>query len=139
MAIQEKQHYIYKILCVETGEYYYGKRSCEGRWQDDTKYMGSCPKLKNKMAAHPDYTWVKEVLLLLDSAEEAYEYEAVVVGERYSNGKDWDGLCLNLCAGGRNNADCVYTDETRAKMSDAEKEAAEAPAAEAQNLLEENI
>lgn len=92
------QHYIYKITCVETGEYYYGKRSAPD-WETDS-YMGSGILLKNKMTAYPEYQWKKEVLLLLDSSEEAYEYEAVVIGEKYYGGKDYDGLCLNLTVGG---------------------------------------
>ena len=121
MQTSNLQHYIYKISCKETGEYYYGKRSCDGRWQDDTKYMGSGTLLKSKMEAHPDYTWTKEVLLLLDSAEEAYEYEAVVIGEKYKGGRDDDGLCLNLCAGGGCNTGYTHNEETRMKISERNK------------------
>jgi len=34
MASREKQHYIYKITCQESREYYYGKRSCVGSWKE---------------------------------------------------------------------------------------------------------
>lgn len=89
------QHYVYKITNKTTGEYYYGKRSCEGSWRDDT-YMGSGVLLKRKMEAHPDHDWRKEVLLLLDTEEEAYTYEAISIGDRWRD----DPLCLNLCEGG---------------------------------------
>lgn len=88
-------HYIYKITNLTTGEYYYGKRSYKGDWRRD-KYMGSGTVLKRKMQKHPDHEWRKEVLLLLESEQEAFEYERVVIGDRYKT----DPLCLNLCAGG---------------------------------------
>lgn len=94
MQTSNLQHYIYKISCKETGEYYYGKRTAVD-WKADP-YMGSGYLLKKKMEAHPDYTWTKEVLLLLDSAEEAYEYEAIVIGDKWKD----DPKCLNLCPGG---------------------------------------
>jgi len=90
-----KTHYVYKITNRDTGEYYYGKRSCEGSWQDDN-YMGSGTLLKNKMQAHPDQQWHKEVLMLLDTEEEAFKYETISVGDRWNT----DSLCLNLKPGG---------------------------------------
>jgi len=115
------QHYIYKTTCKETGEYYIGKRSCPGTWEGDVDYRGSGVLLQRKMAAHPEYTWIKLVLILLDSAEEALENEAVVIGERYVGGRAYDGLCLNLCAGGRGIVGYVPSEETRAKQSEAMK------------------
>ena len=106
-----KTHYIYKITNKTTGEYYYGKRSCNGSWEKD-KYMGSGTVLKKKMQAHPDHEWVKEVLLLLDSEKEAFEYEAVVIGDKWAT----DPSCLNQCPGLVNvdNIDDTYlTDEYR--------------------------
>ena len=88
------QHYVYKITNKTTGEYYYGKRTAFN-WETDP-YMGSGLMLKNKMEAHPDHEWVKEVLLLLDSAEEAYLYEKIIIGDKWRD----DPLCLNLVAGG---------------------------------------
>ena len=120
MDTSTKQHYVYKITCLETGEYYYGKRSCNGSWKDDP-YMGSGQILKRKIKAHPEYTWTKEVLLLLDSIEEALEYEAVVIGNKFKGGEDWDGLCLNLTAGGLGSRGCSPSEETRAKLSRAGK------------------
>ena len=90
-----RSHYVYKITNRTTGEYYYGKRSCNGSWRDDS-YMGSGQKLTNKMKAHPDHEWHKEVLMLLDTEEEAYQYEALSIGDRWKT----DPLCLNLMGGG---------------------------------------
>jgi len=90
-----KTHYVYKVTNLETGEYYYGKRSCNCDWREDS-YMGSGVLLKNKMEAHPDQPWVKEVLLILDSEEEAYLHEQLAIGDRWRD----DPLCLNLTAGG---------------------------------------
>ena len=89
------QHYIYKTTNHTTGEYYYGKRTCSSGWRDDP-YMGSGLLLQRKMKAHPDHDWRKEVLLLLDSEEEAFKYEVISIGDRW----DTDPLCLNLCPGG---------------------------------------
>ena len=105
MSSPSLQHYIYKITCLETGEYYYGKRSAPD-WKTDKYYMGSGKILRRKRKAHPNYTWIKEVLLLLDSVEEALEYERVVIGNKYYGGSDYDGLCLNLCEGGSGGGVC---------------------------------
>ena len=94
-----RSHYVYKITNRTTGEYYYGKRSCNGSWRDDS-YMGSGQKLVKKMKAHPEHEWYKEVLLILDTEEEAYHYEALSIGDRWKGGTGYDGLCLNLTAGG---------------------------------------
>jgi hypothetical protein len=58
--------------------------------------MGSGYLLKTKMKAHPDHDWHKEVLRLLDTEEEAFTYEANVIGDLWQT----DPLCLNLKEGG---------------------------------------
>lgn len=57
------------------------------------------------MEAHPEHDWEKVVLALFKTEEEAYKWEALVVGERHLN----DPLCLNLCPGGRS---CVDQNQT---------------------------
>lgn len=110
-------HYVYAIYNRTTGEYYLGKRSCRGSWADDGKYMGSGQKLRRKMKKHPDHVWEKEVLLLLDSTQEALEYERVLVGDRYRT----DKRCLNLCTGGEGTVGYEHTDEAKDKISAAQK------------------
>ena len=117
MQTSSLQHYVYKITCLETGEYYYGKRSCNGSWKDDP-YMGSGLLLNDKMKAHPDYTWRKEVLLLLETSEEAYEYEALIIGNKFKGGSDWDGLCLNLTLGGSGGSSPGATGEELVKREE---------------------
>lgn len=92
-------NYIYKITNKTTGEYYYGVRSCSGHWKDDS-YMGSGILLKRKMKAHPDHEWIKEVLLVFDTPEEAYEYEEVILQGRHIGCDTHDGFCLNMRQGG---------------------------------------
>ena len=58
--------------------------------------MGSGTVLRRKMEAHPEHDWEKVVLALFKTEEEAYKWEALVVGERHLN----DPLCLNLIPGG---------------------------------------
>jgi len=112
------QHYVYKITNKTTGEYYYGKRSCEGSWRDDS-YMGSGTLLKAKMKAHPDHDWCKEVLLLLDTEEEAYTYEAISIGDRWRD----DPLCLNLKEGGEGVSSASWTPELRERQANTTREA----------------
>lgn len=89
-------YYVYKVSNLNSGEYYYGKRSSKKHWKKDT-YMGSGLLLNKKRKAHPKDEWVKEVLLLLDSEEEAYLYEKICIGDRWET----DPLCLNLIEGGK--------------------------------------
>lgn len=119
MSASRLQHYIYKITNKTTGEYYIGKRTCLD-WRTDD-YMGSGTLLNRKMEAHPDHEWIKEVLLLLSSEEQAYEYEAVAVGDRWRD----DPLCLNLIAGGAggglSKADIEEREQRMAGWLDGEK------------------
>ena len=91
-------YYVYIQRSSATGEYYIGKGSCEGRPEDDS-YIGSGKLFLRKYAAHPE-TFEKTIIQTFTTEEEALAAEAVLVGDKHKNGSGYDGLCLNLIAGG---------------------------------------
>ena len=87
--------HIYKIVCIPTGEYYYGVHN----GNNTSKYAGSGKLLKSKINKYGLDNFTKEILLTFDTIEEAYEYEAVIVNKktiRKNNPKS-----LNLSEGGK--------------------------------------
>ena len=87
--------HIYKIVCIPTGEYYYGVHN----GNNTSKYTGSGKLLKSKINKYGLDNFTKEILLTFDTIEEAYEYEAVIVNKktiRKNNPKS-----LNLSEGGK--------------------------------------
>jgi len=94
-----KGYYVYRQFNKRTGEYYIGKGTYSDRDPDGSKYKGSGILLLRKMNAHPN-DFEKEILKDFESEEDAYAYEAELVGERYIGGADHDPLCLNMNSGG---------------------------------------
>jgi len=113
-------HYIYKISNPKTGQYYYGRRSTEIGWKEDSYFSSSahlrklCGGKKPKQELLPE--WKKEVLLTFDNLPELIEYEEVVVGNKWKT----DDLCLNAIPGGDwggGDASQMRTPEARAKSN----------------------
>jgi hypothetical protein len=94
-----KGYYVYRQFNKRTGEYYIGKGTYSDRDPDGSKYKGSGILLLRKMNAHPN-DFEKEILKDFESEDDAYAYEAELVGERYIGGADHDPLCLNMNSGG---------------------------------------
>ena len=109
----------YYVYILRSGdEFYVGMRECKCDPADDP-YMGSGTLLGRKRKAGRKF--VKTILCLCDSREEAAEMEAELVGPE----EVADRLCLNLCLGGGNGTSGLKkgppSAETRRKMSEALK------------------
>lgn len=92
-------YYVYKQINKETGEYYIGKGTASKCSPEEHRYAGSGCLFLNKYRANKD-AFEKTILATFDTEEEAYLYEAKMVGQRYKGGENYDGLCLNLVEGG---------------------------------------
>lgn len=98
-----RQHYVYLIKNLTTGEYYIGKRSCYGEPSKDI-YMGSGTLLKRKMEAHPDHEWIKTILFTCETEDQALLLEEELIADKWKT----DDLCLNLTRGGRGSIPIKY-------------------------------
>lgn len=94
-----KGYYVYRQFNKRTGEYYLGKGTYSDRDPDGSKYQGSGLLLLRKMKAHPN-EFEKEIIRGFENEDDAYAYEAELVGEKYIGGSDHDPLCLNMNSGG---------------------------------------
>jgi|13_taG_2_1085334.scaffolds.fasta_scaffold00002_269 hypothetical protein len=94
-----KGYYVYRQFNKRTGEYYLGKGTYSDRDPDGSKYQGSGLLLLRKMKAHPN-EFEKEIIRVFENEDDAYAYEAELVGEKYIGGSDHDPLCLNMNSGG---------------------------------------
>lgn len=68
-----KRHYVYRITCLKTQDFYIGCRSCEGDPERDIKYLGSgswCIVLTT-----PDARYRKTILREFVTREAAEDFE----------------------------------------------------------------
>ena len=73
----KKYFYVYKLTLPETGEFYYGRRVCGCKPEDDTKYLGSMKTWK------PDKSnLIKEIIKECNTFEESEELEIEIL-EKY--------------------------------------------------------
>lgn len=84
--------HIYKITNNLNGKFYYGVHN----GKQTKKYMGSGKLLKQAYKKHGKENFSKEILLLFDTAEEAYEYESIIVSQKIVD----NPMCYNLRLGG---------------------------------------
>lgn len=103
-------HYVYRLDCPSTGEYYLGLRSCSCS-PDRDRYMGSGRIIRSKVRKHPE-AWAKTILDVFDTREEAAAAEAELVTSEVLA----DPLCLNLKTGGETGQE--YSGESRQKIAE---------------------
>ena len=89
------KHYTYKIFNRETGQFYYGVRSCRHDIVEDYRYMGSSKHLSKLMESMPS-NWEKIILKEHETREEAeaHEYSLTPIEVLH------DPLCVNRARGG---------------------------------------
>lgn len=107
------EHYIYKIVNLINGKYYYGKRSCNCLAVDD-KYMGSGTLLMRSQKNHGIHNFAKEILAYCESSEDALELEEMAVTLEEVN----NPMCYNMKVGGAGGGakGRVFSEESKQKM-----------------------
>lgn len=90
------RHYVYRITNKYTGEFYIGKRSSPTGQAHNDYYWGSGRLIGEQIARHGTDAFMKDVLAVFGSAEEALAYEAKLVTPALIKSE----LCLNLVPGG---------------------------------------
>jgi len=90
--IKEKQHFVYRWVFADTGEYYIGKHS--GHVNDN--YIASGKLFWERYGSTDQTRWERTILGYYPSADAAYYNEGIAIGTAYRD----DPLCLNLVAGG---------------------------------------
>lgn len=88
-----KYHYFYKITNIITGQYYYGIHSTNNL---NDGYMGSGQALKRAMEEYGKQNFIKEILKLFNTRDEASVYENKIVTQEVID----DVNCYNLRTGG---------------------------------------
>lgn len=89
-------HYVYRTTHIPTGRWYVGIRTSR-RWPTQDPYLGSGKALRSVVRAHPRSEFSKQVLVIVETREEAARIEAALVGAA----EVANPMCLNLCEGGQ--------------------------------------
>ena len=116
--MKDKVHYIYCITNNINGKMYIGKRSISGTIENDSKYFGSGKMISYAIKKHGIENFTKDILGVVDSDEEAYAVEAILVNHDIVD----DPNFYNISLGG-----CGYqsghrpTEETKRKSSESKK------------------
>lgn len=90
---QHRFNYIYRVLCVVTGEYYIGMHSTDNL---EDGYLGSGKALRQSYTTHGIFKHEFEALEFLPNKETLSRREAELVNQAVLN----DPFCLNLKEGG---------------------------------------
>jgi hypothetical protein len=99
-----------------TGEFYIGLRSSECWPTRDVRYNGSGKRMRRSFKAHPT-EWVKRILCIVQTRDEAARIEAVLVTQREVD----NPLCLNQCGGGTGGS-TGFTEQGLVRLSSSKKE-----------------
>lgn len=116
-------YYLYKIINVKNGHYYYGRRAFNGTDIQDDAYFGSGVRLKAAIKKYGKQNFVKEIISVYSSEQELIEAEKQLVTEQIVQ----DPNCYNLAIGGHGGYTYYserifnHTPETKAKISKANK------------------
>jgi hypothetical protein len=84
-----KTHYVYRVTDISSGEYYIGCRSCEGKPEHDSAYMGSGTWPLSALREKRPLT--KKVIAVFGTREEAEVEERQLIA-----GAAKDPLCRNI-------------------------------------------
>ena len=121
MGADGKYHYIYLIYHKISFKFYIGKHSTPSLEGD--KYLGSGTHILRALEKHGSQSFTHVRLSFLATAEEAYKAEEeLITPEVIKKYREELKVCYNLKAGGFGGSSYL-SEETRAKMSQALKEA----------------
>ena len=107
-AHERKFHYVYKTTNTINNKYYIGLRSSE---KLNDGYLGSGVLLKRAIQKYGKEFFVKEILVVFGSREEASLYEQKIITKEMVQ----DAECYNLCVGGDNSGAGKRTNSEESK------------------------
>jgi hypothetical protein len=111
-------HYIYITWRRDTYKFYVGKHTSKN--PDTDSYIGSGFHLLNAIEKHGVSLFEHRILQYTNTAQEAFDLEGKIVDESYIKlYRDELRITYNLVGGGGKG---VFSEETRQKMSEAQKE-----------------
>lgn len=115
-----KFYYTYKITLLKgslAGHYYFGQHRTNNL---NDGYTGSGKIIRNYFKHYEKIehqTYVKEIIAFYDNDDQLNEAEKQLISDKYKT----DELCLNLCEGGGTTSGYVFSEETKLKISKANK------------------
>ena len=95
--MKDKVHYIYCITNNINGKMYIGKRSISGTIENDSKYFGSGKMISYAIKKHGIENFTKDILGVVDSDEEAYAVEAILVNHDIVDDPNFYNISLGGC------------------------------------------
>ena len=107
-ASSRKFHFIYVTTNKVNGMKYLGLRSSDTL---DDSYLGSGKYLKRAVKKYGCSNFVREITHLVDSREELYGLEAVLITQEIIDSPNW----YNQCGGGKGPANLIVSEETKEK------------------------
>jgi hypothetical protein len=112
-------HFTYITICNTTHKFYIGKHSTKNLYDG---YIGSGNYIQRAISKYGKNSFTRHILQFFNNEEEAFINEAKILTEDViKTYKDNLGMCYNLQSGG--NGGTIYiSEETRKKMSIANKE-----------------
>jgi hypothetical protein len=79
-----KNHYVYKLVDISNGEFYYGSRSCNCKAIEDVSYMGSY-KIWKPVKSNLEKIIIKENF---ENRQSAIDYESMLIKNEVNNIKN---------------------------------------------------
>lgn len=125
-----KYHYIYKITCIVTGNYYIGMHSTSNL---NDGYSGGGTRLGNSKRKYGKDTHIKEILEFLNDRESLAKREAEIVNEQFLQ----DPACMNLIVGGNGGGSMTgkhHSEQSKKQISDSNKGKPKQPFTEERKL-----
>jgi len=116
-----KHYLIYKITNNLNGKFYIGQHTTEDL---NDGYMGSGTAIKRAIKKHGEENFTKEILYDVDDEELMDFIEELIVDEDFVKRED----TYNLKTGGEKH--CRYSEESKRKMSEANKRRTHRPISE---------
>lgn len=106
----EINHYVYKIIHIQSGDYYIGVRSCKGEIAEDSYFGSGADWNKLYLKKYPREDFDKIILGIYPSRKEADRAEVIFLKGKYGV----DPFCMNQKGGGQGGN---FTEEMKIAVS----------------------
>ena len=100
-------YFVYKTTNIVNGKFYIGKHRCKDISKDN--YLGSGATLKKAIRKYGKSSFVREILRVFETEDEALDYEAEIVTDELILNE----MCYNETKGGRGSFHHINSDKTR--------------------------